>query len=125
MKPFHIVQGDIFEVEDVNARGNFKYVLAFIDVVTGTVFQYFMVSKDEALDGFKSFERWLEFQAPYIKEKWGFEPSISCVCFDRDGALTTTFGGMKSVADQYFVDKGYRRLFASRGESNGTEKIER
>ena len=41
--------------------------------------------------GFKSFERWLEFQALYIKEKWGFEPSISCVCFDRDGALTTTF----------------------------------
>ena len=32
---------------------------------------------------------------------------------------------MKSVADQYFVDKGYRRLFASRGASNGTEKIER
>ena len=60
-----------------------------------------------------------------LKKKWGSSPEISCVCFDRDGALTTTFGGMKSVADQYFVDKGYRRLFTSRGDSNGTEKIER
>ena len=100
-------------MEDVDARGNFRCVLAFIDVVTGTVFQYSMVSKDEALDGFKAFEKWLEFQAPFIKEKWGFDPKVSCVCFDRDGALTTTFGGMKNVADEYFVDKGYRCLFAS------------
>ena len=106
MKPFHIIQGDIFEAEGVVSRNNFKYILAFIDVVSGCVFQYFMVSKDESLDGFKAFEKWLEFQSPFIEAKWGAPPKLSCVCFDRDGALTTTFGNMKSVADQYFVDKG-------------------
>ena len=34
MKPFHIVQGDIFEVEEAASRNNFKYILAFIDVVS-------------------------------------------------------------------------------------------
>ena len=123
--PFHMVQGDIYDAEDVVARDGYKYVLAFIDVVTGAVFQFFMVSKSEALVGFKAFESWLELQAPYIKSKWGSSPKLSCVCFDRDGALTTTFGGMRSVADQYFIDRGYNRLFTSRGASNGTEKIER
>ena len=92
--PFHMVQGDIYDAEDVVARDGYKCVLAFIDVITGAVFQFFMVSKSEALVGFKAFENWLELQAPYIKSKWGSSPKLSCVCFDRDGALTTTFGGM-------------------------------
>ena len=40
-KPFHIVQGDIFDAEDVDSRNGFKYVLVFIDVLTGSVYQYF------------------------------------------------------------------------------------
>ena len=32
---------------------------------------------------------------------------------------------MASVADKYFIEKGYNRLFTSRGASNGCEKIER
>ena len=123
--PFHVIQGDIFDAEDVVAREGDHYVLAFIDVVTGCVFQYFMRSKFEALDGFKAFERWLELESPKIEKKWGRPPKVSCVAFDREGSLTTTYGGMASVADKYFIEKGYNRLVTSRGASNGCEKIER
>ena len=38
LKPFHVVQGDIFEAEGVLSRSKFKYVLAFIDVASGAVY---------------------------------------------------------------------------------------
>ena len=69
--------------------------MAFIDVRSGAVFQYFMRSKSEALDGFKQFEIWLELQSPHIANKWGHVPKVSCICFDREGALTTTLAGWR------------------------------
>ena len=42
-RPFHIVQGDIYDAEDVDSRNGFRCILVFIDVCTGTVFQYFMI----------------------------------------------------------------------------------
>ena len=124
-KPFHIVQGDIFDAEDADSRNGFKCVLVFIDVLTGSVFQYFMVAKSEALYGFKAFENWLALISPEVEAKWGAPISLACVAFDRDGAPTTTYGNMQSEADNYFISKGYNRLFTSSGSSNGTEKVER
>lgn len=105
-KPFHILQGDIFDAEDVDSRNGFKYVLVFIDVLTGSVFRYFMVAKSEALYGFKAFENWLALISPEVEAKWGTPISLACVAFDRDGALTTTYGNMQSEVDNYFISKG-------------------
>ena len=87
------MQGDIFDAEDVDSRNGFKYVLVFIDVLTGSVYQYFMVSKSEALNGFKAFENWLALISPEVEAKWA-PISLACIAFDRDGALTTTYGDM-------------------------------
>ena len=125
MKPFHIVQGDIFDAEDVDSRSNYRYVLVFIDVTTGSAYQYFMVSKDQALDGFKAFESWLAMISPQVEEKWGSPVKLTCVAFDLEGSLTTTYGNMQSEADKYFINGGYNRVFTSRGASNSTEKAER
>ena len=123
MKPFHIVQGDIFDAEDVDSRSNYRYVLVFIDVTTGSAYQYFMVSKDQALGGLKAFESWLAMISPQVEEKWGSPVKLTCVAFDREGSLTTTYGNMQSEADKYFINGGYNRVFTSRGASNGTEKL--
>jgi len=53
LEPFHTVQGDIFDAEDVTCRNGYRYVLCFICVATGKAWHYNMRNKNEALDGFK------------------------------------------------------------------------
>ena len=77
------------------------------------------------MEGFKAFENWIESVSPIVERRHGYPPRLVNICFDREGSLTTTFGNMKSEADQYFYEKRYNRFFTSRGKSNGTEKIER
>lgn len=43
-----MIKGDTVDAEDVVSRDKFKFSLAFIDVVTGNIFQCFMVLRYEA-----------------------------------------------------------------------------
>ena len=124
-QPFHTVQGDIFDAEDVSCRNGYKYVLGFECVASGKVWTYNMKSKDEALEGFKEFEKYLESIRPFVEKKHNRPIKLSVISFDREGSLTTTYGNMRSVADQYFHDKGYTRIFTSRDSSTVTARIER
>lgn len=49
-------------------------------------------SSNLVLYGFKAFERWLALISPEVEAKWGAPISLACIAFDRDGALTTTYG---------------------------------
>ena len=84
-----------------------------------------MKTKDESLDGFKEFEKYLDSIRPFVEEKSSRPMKLSVICFDREGSLTTTYGNMRSVADEYFHEQGYTRIFTSRGSSSVTSKIER
>ena len=83
-----------------------------------------MKTKDESLDGFKEFEKYLDCIRPFAEEKLGCPMKLSVICFDKEGSLTTTYGNMRSVADEYFHEEGYTRIFTSRGSSSVTSKIE-
>ena len=84
-----------------------------------------MRSKNESLLGFKEFERYLESIRPFVEKKFDKPMKLSVISFDRDGSLTTTFGEMRSEADEYFHRQGYTRIFTSRGSSTVTSRIER
>jgi len=62
LAPFHTVQGDIYDAEDVKCRNGYRYTLGFICVATGKVWLYHMREKSSALQGFKEFENiWSPF----------------------------------------------------------------
>ena len=119
------MQGDIYDVEDVNCRNGYRFTLGFICVATGKVWLYHMREKSSALQGFKEFEKYLESIRPFVEAKHEKPMKLSVICFDREGSLTATYGAMRSQADEYFHERGYTRIFTSKGESSVTSRIER
>ena len=67
----------------------------------------------------------MESVRPFVEARHEKPMKLSVLCFDREGSLTTTYGAMRSEADEYFHDRGYTRLFTSKGESSVTSRIDR